>query len=527
MKSKLLLFTAAIFILLSHSNAQTPEFVMDNVSYLAVSDGKLFLEASDSKKEYFGLWISDGTATGSKFLKELRTPRNNRYIECKGLTYFMAQAEQEHAELWVTDGTPAGTTLVKKLNPAKTGSSFILSAFNNKLFFIGEDAEHGKELWVSDGTENGTKLLKDINPGEGHGLDNGYSIVYKNKLYFIASREQFKEELWVTDGTEAGTKLFKASDPEGNSYLYINKIFNGKFYYTTSIYRNNVNEMMLWVSDGTDAGTHVALGGKYSGANILEFNGKGFFLNYGGTETLKLWSTDGTEAGTTMVEDSVGSYISVFSGELYYGKIVSKKVISYNYALYKTNGNPGGTNLVKVISGGKSTDRPGNFVQANGKLYFLCNYDNSGANYLNNDLWETDGTAANTKLIAYSPGDLVDVNRLTGLTGFNNALYFTDLGYKLYRIGTPNTAVTEIAHNNFEMVLFPNPTSNQLTLKTDEKLIGSNYTVLNIMGQTVRSGKISSNNTLLEVGSLPGGSYFVRVQSKEGIAKSRFIKVPQ
>ncbi len=143
---------------------------------------------------------------------------------------------------------------------------------------------------------------------------------------------------------------------------------------------------------------------------------------------------------------------------------------------------------------------------------------------MNNDLWETHGTIENTKLITYSSGDLVDVNKLTGLTSYNNALYFTDLSQKLYRIGTPNTAVAEIAHNNFEIVLFPNPANKQLTIKTNEKLIGSNYTVLNIMGQTVRSGKISSDNTLLEVGGLPGGNYFVGVQSKDGNSVSRFVK---
>ncbi len=72
--------------------------------------------------------------------------------------------------------------------------------------------------------------------------------------------------------------------------------------------------------------------------------------------------------------------------------------------------------------------------------------------------------------------------------------------------------------------LYPNPASTQLTLKTNEKLIGSNYSVLNIMGQTVRSGKITSDNTLLEVEDLSGGTYFVRVQSKDGNSVSRFVK---
>ncbi len=526
MKSKFLLFTTVLIVLFAHSNAQTPEFVMDNVNYLAVSNGKLFLEIIDYKAQYRGVWISDGTATGSSPLKEISTPMYNRYVECNGLSYFIAYDAEQYAELWVTDGTEAGTTLVKKLKPAKTGSSIILTAFNNKLYFIGEDAEYGRELWVSDGTESGTKLLKDINPGAGDSFSYGYAIVYKNKMFFNAGNAQNNEELWVSDGTSAGTKLFKDINPDGSGNPSGFNIVSGKLYFSANT-ENEGKEM--WVSDGTEAGTHLLKDiapkeNSYGPSMPIEYNGKAYFIAFGDKQPYQLWLTDGTAAGTTMVEDSVGRDITVFNGELYYGKIVSKKVISYNYALYKTKGKPGGGNLVKVISGGKSTDSPRNFVQANGKLYFLCNYDRGGANYLDNDLWETDGTTANTKLIAYSPGKLVDVNRLTGLRGYNNALYFTDLGKKLYRIGTPNTAVTDAAFDNSGLILFPNPASNQLTIKTDEKLIGSNYTVLNIMGQTVRSGKINSDNTLLEVGDLPGGSYFVRVQSKEGSKVSRFIK---
>jgi ELWxxDGT repeat protein len=526
MKSKHLLFTAALFFLFARSNAQTPEFVMDNVNYLAVSNGKLFLEIADYSTKYKGVWISNGTAIGSSPLKELSTPRYNSYVECNGLSYFLSEDAKYYAELWATDGTATGTTLVKNLKPAALNEVTILSAFNNKLYFIGNDAEHGKELWASDGTESGTKLLKDINPGVENSMDFSSAIVYKNKMFFKAKNGQSNEELWVSDGTIAGTKLFKDINPNGSSSPRGFSVVKDKMFFSATTEAEGTE---LWVSDGTEAGTHLVKDitpkSEYDSPGIpFEYNGKAYFLIQGNNKGSQLWTTDGTELGTTFVEDSLGFSTTVFNGELYYGKIISKNVISFNYALYKTNGKPGDGSLVKVISGGKSTDSPRNFVQANGKLYFLCNYDNSGANYLNNDLWETDGTTANTKLIAYSPGKLVDVNRLTGLTAYNNALYFTDLGKKLYRIGTPNTAVANVAFDYSGLILFPNPASNQLTIKTDSRLIDSNYTVLNIMGQTVHSGKITGDNTLLNVGDLPGGTYFVRVQSKGGGSISRFIK---
>jgi ELWxxDGT repeat protein len=526
MKSKHLLITAALLMLFSFSKAQTPEFIANKVSYMAVSNGKLFLKGGDYKTNTQGLWISDGTTTGTKLLKvlDIRTPY---FTEYDGKTYFLAKGAESYAELWLTDGTEIGTRLVKNLKPANDGSAIIMKAFNNKLYFVAMDAEHGKELWVSDGTESGTKLFKDINPGIGDGFGyDGYAIVYKNKMYFSAKDKQNNEELWVTDGTEVGTKLFKDINTEESSYPSNFNIVNGKLYFNART-ANEGNE--LWVSDGTEAGTHLVrdVAPKeeiYGPGKTVEYNGKAYFITHGYQKPYQLWSTDGTEAGTIMVEDSVGNNMVVFNGELYYSKIVSKKVISYNYALHKTKGKPGEGVLVKVISGGNSTDRPLYMVPANGKLYFSCMYDDGGANYVHMDVWETDGTAANTKLVEISPGKLVDANRLVGLKEYNNALYYTDLTSKLYRIGNLNTAVTEIAHSNFDVILFPNPANHQLTIKTDEKLLGSNFAVLSIMGQMVHSGKINSDNTLLEVGDLPSGVYFVQLQSKDGGITSLFIK---
>ena len=110
----------------------------------------------------------------------------------------------------------------------------------------------------------------------------------------------------------------------------------------------------------------------------------------------------------------------------------------------------------------------------------------------------------------------------------SNALFFVmadeNSGSSLYRLGSPSTAITEVGHDDFEVVLFPNPAKNQLTIKTNEKLSGSNYVILNITGHTVHSGKINSNNTVLEVGDLPGGIYMVQIQSGNGGFTSRFIK---
>jgi ELWxxDGT repeat protein len=519
MKSKHLLLTVSLFLLFDLVNAQNPEFLMDNVYNLTVSNGELFLNGRDPITENNTLWVSDGTATGFKLLKELTVMSG--IIECNGLNYFVTKDDEYNAELWTTDGTATGTTLVKKLKPAKATEVTILCAFNNKIYFIGNDAEHGRELWVSDGTENGTKLFKDINPGVENGMKYSFAIVYKNKMFFNGDSGS-NNELWVSDGTEAGTKLFNDINPARSTDFFRPSIVGDKMYFNAFTKKEGYE---LWVSDGTAKGTHlikdIAPNNKNSIiGKAIEFNGKAYFIVDRSWKATQLWSTDGTEAGTTMVEDSVTGFdIAVFNGELYFGKIVGENVVSHNVDLYKTKGKPDEGSLLKALSSGNNIYKPEGFVTANGKLYFFCYYGGGGA-ILNHELWETDGTNAKTKQVEYSPGNLVNVN---SLTSYKNVLYFTD--YKtLYRIGTPNTAVAEIANNNFEMKLYPNPTTEQLTIKTDSKLIGSNYSVLNIMGQTVRSGKVISDNTLLEVGGLPSGIYLVKIHSKDGRSVSRFVK---
>lgn len=531
MESKHLLFTAAMFLLFNFSNAQNPVFVKDNISYLKVSGDKLFIETYDYKENKFGLWASDGTADGTKLLIEKRMAGRNNLVECNGQFYFFIHDVGFHAELWSTDGTAEGTQLVKSLTTSSSEFTQGMATYNNKFYFKCYDDEHGAELWVSDGTESGTKLFKDLNPGKGHGLIDNSAIVYKDKMYFSVLMDLGKNnidfELWISDGTQEGTKLFKNLNPDGLSYARGFKIINDKLYFNATTKSEGTE---LWVSDGTETGTFllkdIAYNGEYDPGTPHAYNGKAYFITHGKFVPYQLWVTDGTTAGTSLLEKNVGYKIVGTDEGLLFSKIISTTDDSNNYALYKTTGEMGGVSLVKAIEGGSSSGYPVHFRAANGKWYFAIH--DSKDDYELSNIWETDGTTENTKLVRDNQGELLEEDRAYDLISCYNALFFVlekpETGNTLYRLGTPSTAVTDVDRDDFEVVLFPNPASHQLSIKTDENLIGSNYNIINIMGQTVRSGKITRDNTLLEVGSLPGGTYLVRVQSKDGGKVSRFIK---
>ncbi|SDG47906.1 ELWxxDGT repeat protein [Epilithonimonas hungarica] len=161
-------------------------------------------------------WYQLFNFNGASFdlLKNINTnatayPQNFYYSASLGKTFFSANGG-EGQELWMTDGTESGTKLVKDINTfsATAGSSpnnFI--EYNGKVYFSASDGSTtGTELWVTDGTEQGTSLVKDLFPGTSSSFPEKM-VVYGNKLYFLMSNTGGARQLWETDGTENGTKL--------------------------------------------------------------------------------------------------------------------------------------------------------------------------------------------------------------------------------------------------------------------------------------------------------------------------------
>jgi hypothetical protein len=63
--------------------------------------------------------------------------------------------------------------------------------------------------------------------------------------------------------------------------------------------------------------------------------------------------------------------------------------------------------------------------------------------------------------------------------------------------------------------LFPNPTSNLINLKVDYRLIGTAYTLIDNLGKVVLHGKITSENTIIELNNLERGIYLLNLETKQ------------
>ena len=408
---------------------------------LIVAGDKLFFVASngESGRELF---ISDGTAAGTKLLADINTQIRNypsydgsgygsdpsNFIAFQDRIYFTADNRVNGNELWTSDGTPEGTQLVADINSSSDGSfASNLTEFNDKLYFTANNGESGNELWTSDGTAEGTELILDINPGlNDYGSPNGsYAdslTEFGGRLYFTADDGKSGRELFVSDGTAGGTSLLVDLNPGLNNYGSPNSSspynfieFNNKLYFSAN---NTESGNELWVTDGTAEGTQLVVDirpgsssygfayGSYP-SNFIEFDNNLYFSANDGENGNELWLTDGTVEGTQLVAD-----------------------LSSGKSDYLDDGS-----------------YPSDLVEFNNRLYFSARNDENGR-----ELFATDGTAEGTQLVADINPGITDSgyyaypndSGVSNLTVVGEELFFIadngDTGVELFKLTADDLA---------------------------------------------------------------------------------------
>ena len=191
-----------------------------------------------------------------------------------------------------------------------------------------------------------------------------------------------------------------------------------------------------------------------SPGSFAEVNGTMFFAADDGSTGRELWKTDGTPEGTTLVKDidpgatgSNPSDLTNVNGTLFF----TADNGANGKELWKSDGTAAGTVLVKDIATAfgynpSLSSDPSDLTNVNGTLFFSANDDATGS-----ELWKSDGTAAGTVRVK-------DINATgyyytygsdpTGLTNVNGTLFFSandgSTGYQLWKSDGTASGTVEV-----------------------------------------------------------------------------------
>ncbi|MES2850929.1 MAG: T9SS type A sorting domain-containing protein [Bacteroidota bacterium] len=408
------------------------------------------------------LYITNGTAGGTTLLKDITLGTAGSdpadFVLHNGFIYFTAVTAAEGRELWRTNGTAAGTTLVKDINTGTAGSNEennynLVSTGTYLLFAASGSATQGVELWRSDGTDAGTTMLKDIYTGSDSSKPHNF-IVYNNMVLFLAKNAANGEELWKTDGSGANTTIVKdinvgpasCSTIElfpgfGFPVAFNSHSFNNKVYFTAT---DGSSGGQVWATDGTTGNTTL-LKDIIPGigiASVLLFDavdaaGKFIFPVGDGTSS-SLWQSDGTTAGTTLFKSfsfvSAGQLPFIALNYTFQNGNLSQALFQGNKfffvggsdaegkELWVSDGTIANTTIVKDVNPGTADgiDFAGNifFLYTSTAFFFAATVGTAG-----NELWRTDGTAANTEMVEDINNVSLDANPMLGIVNNNKVIF--------------------------------------------------------------------------------------------------------
>lgn len=375
-------------------------------------NGKLFLR-SDRDSTF---WESNGTAASTVQFSTVKSD-NVGYTIFNNLVYFAGMNAANGTELWSTNGTGAGTVLVSDIwngTDSSKPDNFII--FNSKLYFTAYEPINGRELYEYTGSGTPTRIT-DLNPASANSFDLPYFEIFNNVLYFDAANNTGNAFYGMQ-----GSTITKILDlPSGFSLAGYSRIGTTLFFAISSM----SSGMRIYKTTGTAAATLVRdFSNMFAGffpPQMINWNGKIYFTTAESLSDTELWSTDGTT--TSMVADinpgASGSNPIILNSVELKGKLVfSASTDDSGRELWTTDGTSGGTTMLKDINTNPgdgadpnlfpawnsdiSNPSPGDFgidgfnrtLNYNGYIFFNADDGVNG-----NELYKTDGTAANTVLV--------------------------------------------------------------------------------------------------------------------------------
>ena len=288
-----------------------------------------------------------------------------------------------------------------------SGFPYDMTRVGTTYVFSARDFLHGRELWQTTGIDQtpSAVLVKDINlngdsdPSQFCDTGNGF--------FFTADDGEVGEELWKSNGTAAGTRLVKDIFP-GEDHGMVQQLTacNGKLVFVARA----ITHLQVGVIDGP-----------------------------------KLFVSDGTLEGTFQLGET-----TVFSPEnltavgntVYFS---AKGQSQNNTELWKTDGTPQGTVMVRNINPGSASSNPANFCNVLGTLYFSADDGQTGR-----QIWKSSGTSGTTwrvstlSTLGVLGAGIGQIVHLNGRVFFTAGSGIPNLGGQVHRVNVAGNGTVQL-----------------------------------------------------------------------------------
>lgn len=233
-------------------------------------------------------------------------------------------------------------------------------------------------------------------------------------------------------------------------------------------------------------------------------------LNLGNfTPNIQYWSSSSAPYGACGIDG--GAWVLTFN---------TNSMISEYRSGYQGQGMVRAIRAVSSCCGSFITSQPlSQSVNINTTAQFTATSNSPGSTYQ----WQTDLGVGfqNLNSVSQYSGTGTSTLSISNVTMGNNNQPFRCIITTPGCVDTSNVAVLTVINNagvNEELtsniVIYPNPSNDKLTVSVDETIIGKEYSIFDQVGKLVSKGSLINANTTLFLNGLSNGIYTLQIEGK-------------
>lgn len=307
---------------------------------------------------------------------------------------FLQNDARQGATLWTTDGTAADTRRLAPHLPLTNISG--VTRIGELAYFTATLGDSRDDPWVTDGTARGTRQLTDFEPGSASSSPvNGYLALGEgNDAIFFGSRKAGGVAVYASDGTAGGTRQLAFVDGTLVTNLSIQRpvAADGVAYFVLK----QPDAHALWRTDGTATGTYrietlpaAPIAIATTGQHVFYAIGQQLFASDGSAGDAHVIATFGNAPPTGLNHPINGSGLRAVGDRVYF----SMYDVATGVELWHADAN--GASRVADIRANAASSSPTNLTAFGDRLFFTADDGVNGR-----ELWITDGTALGTRMVA-------------------------------------------------------------------------------------------------------------------------------